>query len=182
MRSIDAACRASDLQPCQELIEIFDLQLGKGKAAFFKVVMEGGQKAFDLSEVVGRRFVRELMEIGVKGIGQIDGSSWNAQRPGNPAIDKKKARYGEQSPRGMLEPAQVRELLQSLGGKHLFPGYLVAGGEAKKVDQDEGILDEGTMGSMDLHGFFPLQVIHDSLHQHPDVFIGHQVPPETLGG
>ena len=92
MRSIDAARRASDLQPCQEVIEVFDLQLGKGKAVFFKVVMERGQKAFDLSEVVERSFVRLLMEIGLKGIGQIDQPSWDCQRPGDFAVAVKKAR------------------------------------------------------------------------------------------
>ena len=89
-RPIDAACRASDLQFCQEVIEIFDLQLGKGNAVFFKVVMERGQNAFDLSEVVGRSFVRLLVEIGLKGIGQIDRPSWDGQRPGDFAVAVKK--------------------------------------------------------------------------------------------
>ena len=92
MRSIDAACRASDLQFCQEVIEIFNLQLGKGKAVFFKVGMERGQKAFDLSEVVERSFVRLLTEIGVKGIGQIDWPSWDGQRLGDFAVAVKKTR------------------------------------------------------------------------------------------
>jgi len=84
----------------------------------FKVVMEGGQKAFDLSEVVERRFVRLLMEIGVKGIRQIDGPSWDAQRPGDPTVDKKKARHSEESTRGVLETAYLRELLQGMGANN----------------------------------------------------------------
>jgi len=39
MRSIDATGRACDLQSCQELIKIFNLQLGQGKTVCFKVVM-----------------------------------------------------------------------------------------------------------------------------------------------
>jgi hypothetical protein len=95
---------------------------------------KGDQKAFDLSEVVERGFVRLLMEIGVKGIGQLDLSPWNTQRPGDPAVDRKKARHGEQSPRCMLETTAVRERLQGLGGKHLFPDHVVACCEAKKVE------------------------------------------------
>ena len=82
----------------------------------------------------------------------------------------------------MLETAHVRELLQGVEGEHLFPGHIVACCEAKKVDQDEGIPGDGAMRSMGLYGCFPLKVIHDGLHQHPDVFIGHRVPPEALVG
>jgi hypothetical protein len=144
--------------------------------------MERGQKAFDLSEVVERSFVRLLMEIGLKGIGQLDLSPWDSQRPGNPAVDRKKARQGDESTRGVLETAKGTELFQGLGGKHIFPDHLVACCEAKKVKQDERIPDERAMGSMGLYGFFPFKVIHDALHQHPDVFIGHLVPSEALGG
>lgn len=182
MRSIDAARRPSYLQLCQEVIEIFDLQLGKGHAVFFKVGMERGQKAFDLSEVVERSFVRLLMEIGLKGIGQLDLSPWDSQRPGNPAVDRKKARQCDESTRGVLETAKGTELFQGLGGKHIFPDHLVACCEAKKVKQDERIPDEGAMGSIGLHGCFPFKVIHDALHQHPDVLISHLVSPESLGG
>jgi len=75
MRSIDAACRTRELQLCQELIKVLDLQLGKENAVLLNVVVERSQKAFDLSEVVERRFVRHLMEVGVEGIGQIEGFS-----------------------------------------------------------------------------------------------------------
>ena len=85
MRAIDAARRACYLQFCQEVIEVFDLQFGKGNAVFFEVGMESGQKAFDLSEVVERSFVRLLVEIGLKGIGQLDLSPWDSHRPGRPA-------------------------------------------------------------------------------------------------
>jgi hypothetical protein len=37
------------------------------------------------------------------------------------------------------------------------------------------------MGSMGFYGGFPFKVIHDGLHQHPDVFIAHRVPPEGPG-
>jgi hypothetical protein len=60
MRSIDPARGASYFQFCQEVIELFDLQLGKGNAVFFKVSMERGKKAFDLSEVVERSSVRQF--------------------------------------------------------------------------------------------------------------------------
>lgn len=93
------------------MIEIFDLQLGQGEAVFFKVGMEGGQKAFDLSEVVEGSFVRELVEIGLKGIGQIDGPSWNAQRAGNPAVDGKKARQGDERTGGVPETANPTSAL-----------------------------------------------------------------------
>ena len=66
--------------------------------------------------------------------------------------------------RGVLETAKVGKLLQGVEGEHIFPDHLVACCEAKKVDQDERILDERTMGSMGLHGFFPFKVIHDGLH------------------
>src|SRR4030042_2480061 len=140
MRSIDAARRARYLQLFQEVIEIFDLQPGKGNAVFFKVVMERGQKAFDLSEVVERRFVRLLMEIGVKGIGQLDLSPGDSQRSGNPVVDRKKARQCDERTRGVLETANAAELLQGMEGKHIFPGHLVAYRETKKLQQDERIV------------------------------------------
>ncbi len=71
---------------CQEVIELFNLQLGKGNAVFFKVVMERGENAFHLSEVVGRNPVGLLAEIGIKGIGQIDRLSWGGQRLGDFAV------------------------------------------------------------------------------------------------
>jgi hypothetical protein len=37
------------------------------------------------------------------------------------------------------------------------------------------------MGSMGFYGGFPLKVIYDGFHQHPDVFIAHRVPPEGPG-
>jgi len=82
----------------------------------------------------------------------------------------------------MFETAHVRELLQGVEGEHLFPNQLVACGEAKKVNQDEGIPGDGAMSSIGLDRLFPLQVIHDGFHQPPDVFIAHRVPPEALGG
>jgi len=164
MRSIDAARRASDLQPCQEVIEIFDLQLGKGDAVFFEVGMESGQKAFDLSEVVERRFVGLLVEIGLKGIGQLDFSPWDSQRAGSPAVDRKKARQWDESTRCVLETAKVGKPLLGVEGEHILPGHLVVCCEAKKVDQNEGIPDKGAMGPIGLYGCFPFKVIHDGIH------------------
>ena len=131
--------------------------------------------------VVERNSVGLLAEIGVKGIGQIDEPSWGGQRLGDLAVAVKKT--GERGERtgGVFETAHVRERLQGVEGEHLFPDRLVACCEAKKVDQDEGIPGDGAMGSMGFDGLFPLQVIHDGFHQPPDVFIGHQVPPEALG-
>jgi hypothetical protein len=89
--SIEAACRASDLEFCQEVIEVFDLHIGKGNAVFFKVGMERAQSIFYASEVVGRSFVGLLVEVGVKGIGQLDRSLWDCQRLGEFAVAVKKA-------------------------------------------------------------------------------------------
>jgi len=90
MRTIDAAGRASDLESCQELIKVLDLQLGKENAVLLKVVVERGQKAFDLPKGVERSLVGLLPEIGVKRIGQIDQPSWDGQRFGDFAIAVKK--------------------------------------------------------------------------------------------
>jgi hypothetical protein len=150
MRSIDAAGRASHLEFCQEVIEIFNLQLGQGKTVFFKVGMEGGQKAFDLSEGVERSSVGLLTEIGVKRIWQIDQSSWSGQRLGDLAVAVKKTGECGKRTRGVLETAKLRELLQGVWDKHIFPNHIPAGGEAKKVDQDDGIPGDGAMGSIGL--------------------------------
>ena len=40
--------------------------------------------------------------------------------------------------------------LRTVWGKHIFPNHIPAGGEAKKVDQHEGIPGDGAMGSIGL--------------------------------
>ena len=70
---------------------------------FFKVGMEGGQKAFDLPEGVERSSVGLLTEIGVKGIGQIDQPSWGGQRLGDLAVAVKKTGECGERTRGVLE-------------------------------------------------------------------------------
>jgi len=67
-----------------------------------------------------------------------------------------------------------------VGGKHVFPGHILASDEAKKLDQNKGIPDEGAMKAGGLYRLFPFQVIHDGFHQHPDVFISHVRPPEEF--
>ena len=163
MRSIDAARRAGYLQICQEAIEILDLQLGKGNVMFFKVGMERGQKAFDLSEVVERSFVRLLMEIGLKRIGQQDLSPWDSQRPGNPAVDGKIAGQCDEGTGCALEGTKLTERLECVEGKHIFPDYIFGYGEPKKVHQDEGVPFEGPTGVIGLHGLFPCKIIYDGL-------------------
>ena len=82
----------------------------------------------------------------------------------------------------VFETAHVAERLEGVEGEHLFPGDVFACCEAKKVNQDEGIPGDGAMGSMGFYGGFPLKVIYDGFHQHPDVFIAHRVASEALGG
>ena len=118
MRTIDPARRASYSQLCQEVIEIFDLQLSKSNAVFFKVSMERGKNPFDLFEVF-ESSVGLLVEIGLEGIGQLDLSPRVGQRPRNPAVDRKKTRQFDESTGSVLETAKLRELFQGVWGKDL---------------------------------------------------------------
>jgi hypothetical protein len=80
----------------------------------------------------------------------------------------------------VFDTAHVTESLQGLEGEHLFPGDVLACHEAKEVDQEEGISDDGATETTGFDRGFPLQVIHNALHQHPDVFISHVRPPEEF--
>jgi hypothetical protein len=177
---IDVACSPRDLAFRQKVIEVFDLHLGKGNVVCLKIVMERGENAFHQSEVVRRNPVGLLLEIGIKGIGQIDGLSWGGQRLGDFAVAVEETAERDERTGGVFERAYVTELLQGVEGEHLFPADVFACGEAKEVDQEEGIPGDGAMDSIGLYSLFPLQVIHDALHQHPDVFISHVRPPEEF--
>jgi hypothetical protein len=58
---------------------------------FFKVGVKSTQNPSCVSEVVGRSFVGLLVEIGLKGIRQLNGSPWFRQRLGEFALAVKKA-------------------------------------------------------------------------------------------
>jgi Transposase C of IS166 homeodomain/zinc-finger binding domain of transposase IS66 len=147
---MDVACSPRDPLLCQEVIEVFNLQLGQGNAMLFKIVMERGQNPFHLSEGVGRNPVGLLAEIGIKGIGQIDQPSWDGQRFGDLAAAVKKTGECGERARSMLETAHVAECLEGVEGEHLFPGHVFACCEAKELDQDEGVPGDGAMGSIGL--------------------------------
>jgi hypothetical protein len=144
--------------------------------------MESNENMFYASKVVERSSVRLLVKIGLKGIGQLDLPPWFCQGAGNPASERKKARQSDKGTRCVLETAKGRELLHGIGDKHVFPEHILASCETKKVDQDEGIPDDGTMNTIGLNGPFPFQVVHNGFYQHPDVLIGHLLVPQAPGG
>jgi hypothetical protein len=148
--SIDAACRASNLKFCQEAIEVLDLHTGKGNVVFFKVGVETTQNPSCVSEVIGRNLVGLLVEIGVKGIGQLNGFPWFSQRLGEFALAIKKAWQLGENAGCVFETAKLGELLQGVEGEHVFPNHLVGRCEAKEVNQEKGIPGDGAMDSIGL--------------------------------
>jgi len=173
VRSIDSARRASYFQFCQEVIEIFDLQLGKSNAVFSSK-HEQGKNTFDLFEVFEGSSVRLLVEIGLKGIGQLDLSPWNCQRRGILPLIERKPDSSMRARDACLKLLNSENSFRVCGVNISSQTISLLVVKRRKSINTK----ESRVTGRWLHwplAPFPTPGNPRWLHQYPDVFIGHQV-------
>lgn len=144
--------------------------------------MKGGENPsyspnLAIGELLGLFKVAEVVLIDV---GQLKLVVWDNQRLRDAALVVEVTGEADEGVGCVFEARARTERSEGVERKHIFPGNPSIDCEDEKLNEDRAAAYAGTTASMLLGRLYPVQIIQDRLHQHPDVPIGHLLPPEVI--